>query len=72
MRIIDAKNTHPLADPVQHDAFELLPQGLPRLAFKIQRVNVLILFRWILGILNRAVGTLNEPLGMLLDVRMVG
>src|SRR5437660_3756899 len=38
----------------------------------MERIDILILFRRILRILHRPVGTPQEPLLMLLDVRMVG
>ena len=39
---------------------------------EIERIDVLIFLRRILGVLNRAVGPLAKPLGMLADVRMIG
>ena len=38
----------------------------------MERIDILILFRRVLGVLDRPVGTLQKPLLMFLDVRMVG
>src|SRR5690606_31594082 len=54
------------------DAFQLVPERLPVIGFKIERVDILILFGWVFGVLDTAVGSLAEPLGVFLDVGMVG
>ena len=39
---------------------------------EVERIDVLVFLRRVLGVLDAAVGALAEPLGMRLDVRMVG
>src|SRR5215831_16565808 len=72
MRIVDAKDTHPLPDPEQHD----VPQGLPK-SLIVRRVkvgidDVFVLFWWVFRILDRAVGSAPEPFRMLREPGMVG
>src|SRR5262249_31779441 len=72
MRIIDAEDPHALFDPKKEDALQFLPELSPIRSLKIQGINVLILFGWILRILNRAVRACAEPFPMLLHVGMIG
>ena len=44
----------------------------PVLAFEVERIDVLVLLRRVLGVLHRAVRPVPEPLRMLADIRMVG
>jgi hypothetical protein len=60
-----------VANPEVDDALQLFPQRAPVLGFKVERVDVLILFGRILGILHAAVGTVLEPERMGLDIGMV-
>src|SRR5271163_1872038 len=71
MGIVNAKNPHSLIDPVIENALQFLPQGAPLCALKIQRINILILLRWVLRILYGAVRTLAEPFRMLAHVGMI-
>ena len=71
MRIIDAKDAHTLLDPEIENALQFLPQRPPLRALEIQRIDILILLRRILGILYRAVRTLAEPFRMLAHVGMI-
>src|SRR6266567_6107781 len=45
---------------------------MPFRIFEIERIDIFILFRRILGVLNGAVRALPKPLPMLLDIRVVG
>ncbi len=72
VRIIHAKDAHAVLGPEQNDADHFIPKLLPVRAAEIQRINVLVFLRRILGVLDRAVGPFVEPLGMLGDVRMIG
>src|SRR5690606_37531597 len=69
--IIDAEYRHALADPEQEHPAQLVPQRLPRVRFEIEGIDVLILLRWILGVLDRAVRPSLEPLRVLANVRVV-
>ena len=71
VRIVHAKNAHTAFRPKQHDAFHLGPELAPVFASKVYRINVLILFRRVLRVFDRAVRPFVEPLGMFLDVRMI-
>ena len=57
--------------PEKHYTEQFVIQGFPFGALKIQRINVLILFRGIFGVFNGAVGPVPEPFGIFLDIRMV-
>ncbi len=72
MRVIDAEYFDPAGDPEVDDAFELGPQGAPVARLEIERIDVLVFLRRILGILHAAVGPMLEPLRMLRYVRVVG
>ena len=68
--IVDPEDGHALVDPEPQD-----PQGLVvdavGIVVEVDRVDVLILLRRVLGIGDRAVHTSREPLGVLLDPRMI-
>jgi len=61
-----------LFDPEVKDALQLGPHVLPVGRFEIERINVLVLLRRILGILNRAVRPIAKPIRMFLHIGMVG
>ena len=42
------------------------------IGFKLERIDVLILLGWILGILHGAIGAPPKPFGVLRHIRMVG
>ena len=70
--IVDAERLHAVPDPEQQHVTAGFPQSVLVVAPEVWRKDVLILFRWILGVLDRAVGADVKPLGVLLDPRMVG
>ena len=72
VRVVDAERRDAAADPEPDHLGQLLPQTRPVLALEVERVDVLVLLRWVLGVLDRAVGPVSEPLGMLGDPRVVG
>ena len=72
VRVVDAEDPHPVPDPELHDRRQLLPQLLPGLRLEIDRVDVLVLLRWVLRVLDGAVGPVLEPLGVRLHPRVVG
>ena len=61
MRIVDAKDTNSLLDPENEYAFQRIPQPLPVFTLKIERINILVLFRRILGIAKDLQGN-KEPI----------
>jgi hypothetical protein len=61
-----------LRDPVVEYRSDFAPQPAPVLVLEVERIDVFVFLRRILGELQRAVRTLPEPLGMSADVRMVG
>ena len=71
MRIIYPENAYSLRNPEFKDAFDFIPQRPPVVGLKVEGIDVLILFRRILGILHRAIGTPAEPVGVLPDVGMI-
>src|SRR5690606_11523526 len=62
VRVIDAKNLHPLFDPIEENRAKFLPQRFPIVRFKIERIDVLVFLRRILSILYGAIGTFTKPL----------
>ena len=72
VRVVHAERRHTVGDPEVDDAFHLVPERPRVLAIEVHRVDVLVLLGRILGVLDRSVRALEEPLGMLADVRMVG
>ncbi len=71
MRIIDPKDPHALLAPIDHNTFQLAPKLLPILALEIDRIDVLVFLRRILGVLDRTVRTSTKPFGMLFHIRMI-
>ena len=65
VRIVDPENSHAVLGPEEDDARHLVPELPPVFAAKIQRINVLIFFRRIFSVFDRAIGAFVEPLGML-------
>ena len=72
VRIIDPKDAHTVVRPKKDNALHLDPKRAPVFAAEIKRIYVLVLLWWILSVFDRAVGPLVEPVGMLLNVRMIG
>ena len=70
--VVDPEDRHAVADPVEEDVAELGPERLPVGALEVDGIDVLVLLGRVLGVLDRAVGPVPEPLGVLLDVGMVG
>ncbi len=75
VRVVDAEHPHALLDPVPQDVAARLPQrGAVGVALgpEVDRVDVLVLLRRVLGVADRAVGPVVEPLGVLAHPRVVG
>ena len=72
VRVIHAEDADAVVATEIHDAEQFVPQRLPVLALKIEGINVLILLRRILGVLDRAIRPMTKPLGMLADIGMIG
>ncbi len=70
--IVDAENGHALLDPEQDDREELVPQLAPVLGLEVEGEDVLVLLRRVLRVLDRAVGPVLEPFGVLVRVGVVG
>src|SRR5206468_5474702 len=69
--IVDAEDAYAVPHPEQDDVPKRLPEPLPVLAVEVDVVDVLVALRRVLGVLQRPVGPPVEPLGMLLQPRMV-
>ena len=63
--IVDAEDPHPLLDPEEEDALRLLPERLALPPQEVQGVDVLVPLRRVLGVLDRPVGPVVEPLRVL-------
>ena len=61
----------PCVDPEQADVTQRAPERSPVVAIEVERIDVLILLRRVLGVLDRAVGAVAEPIRMLADPRMI-
>ncbi len=72
VRVVDAEDLDAVPDPELEDRAQLVPQGLPVLGLEVERVDVLVFLRRVLGVLDRAVGALAEPGRVLADERVVG
>src|SRR5438105_13166036 len=72
VRVVDAEDGDAVPDPELEDALQLLPQPAPVAGLKVERVDVLVFFGRVLGILDGAIGPLLEPLRVLAHIRMVG
>src|SRR5262249_26972656 len=72
VRVVDTENTHPAIGPQAHHITQRGPQVLPVRGPEIEWENIFVLLGRILGVLNRPVGPVVEPLGMLLNPRVVG
>ena len=70
--VVDAEDGNALFDPIQKDGFELLPHAFPVFTFKVEGVDVLVLFGWVFGVLDGAVGAGFEPDLVIVDVGVVG
>src|SRR5579864_5731427 len=71
MGIVDAENPHPVTDPEKHHFLERLHQRAGRRRLEIERIYILVLLGWILGVFDRTVGPMAEPFGMLACPGMV-
>ena len=72
--VVDPEDADAVADPEVQDLLAGLPQG-PAVGGvgrpHVERVDVLVLLRGVLGVLDRAVGPVVEPLRVLLDPGVV-
>ena len=72
VRVVYPENLYSLPDPKQHDVAQLVPKTLPVLGLEVHIHDILVLFRGVLSVPDRAVRPELEPLGVLFYVRMVG
>src|SRR5687768_15389048 len=71
MRIVDAEYLDAAVDPEEHHVAQFLPQRSPLGRAEVDRIDVLVLLRWILGKLDAAIRPAREPERMLADVWVV-
>jgi len=71
MRVVDSEDANTATHPNSDDTFDLRIQTLG-IVLEVQRLDVLILLRWVLGIGDRAIVSDAEPLGMLVHPRVIG
>src|SRR6266566_2340146 len=71
LAISHSQNAHAFADPEQEHVFQCVPQILPLSALEVERIDVLVFFWRIFGVLHRAVGAPAEPFRVLLDPGMI-
>ena len=70
MRVVDPEDPDSMRHPEPDDPLDLGIQAL-RVIVEVERVDVLILLRWVLGVGDGAVGARREPLRVLGNPRMV-
>ena len=71
VRVVDAEDRHAVTDPELEHALQLVPERLPRRRLEVNRIDVLILLRRVLGVLDGAVRPVAEPFRMLAHVRVI-
>ena len=71
VRIVHAEDAHAAVDPELKDGAQLVPEGAPVGGLEVERDDVLVLFGGIFGVLDAAVGAVQEPVGMLCDPGVV-
>ena len=71
MGVIHPEDANALVNPEADDASQFLPELLPAVRFKVERIDILILLRWVFGILNASVRTVAEPLRVFLHVGVI-
>src|SRR2546428_3889724 len=69
--IVHAERAHAVADPEFENPLHLFPEWPGILALEVQRVDVLVLLRRVLRVLDGAIGPMEEPLRVLADPGMV-
>ena len=70
VRVVDPEDRDAVVDPDLHDAADLGVDAL-RVVVEVERIDVLVLLRRVLGVGDRAVRPGGEPLRVLGDPRMV-
>lgn len=70
VRVVDAEDGHTCVDPQVHDAFDLTLDAL-EVIVEVDRIDVAVLLRRVLGVGDRAVRLGAEPVRMLLHPRVV-
>ena len=71
VRVVDPEHGDAALDPADDDVEQGLPQPPPVLGLEVDVVDVLVALGRILGVLERPVGAAVEPLGVLLQPRVV-
>jgi len=71
VRIVDAEHANPARAPEHEHVAQRVPQPLPVRALEVERIDVLVLLRRVLGVLDRPVGPGLEPGRVLLDPRVI-
>ena len=72
MGIIDAEDAHSVLAPEEDDIAEFVPEFAPVRIVEIQRIDILVFLGRVFGILDRAIGPLEKPLGVRVHIGMVG
>ena len=70
--VVHAEDAHSAPDPELEDGAELVPEAAPVGRLEVERVDVLVLLGRVLRVLDGAVGTVQEPVGVFLYPRVVG
>src|SRR5439155_11788135 len=72
VRVVHPEDADALPDPVADDVSEREPELRPVGRLEVERVDVLVLLRRVLGVLDRAVRALAEPGRVLADEGVIG
>src|SRR5690606_15351873 len=71
VRVVDAEDRYPMADPEQDDVAQRVPEARDRLAVEMDVDDVFVFLRRVLGELDGAIRPPVKPFRMLLDPWMV-
>ena len=72
VRVVDAEDANAAVDPELEDAIERVPKAAPVGRLEVERIDVLVFFRRVFGVLDGAVRAVDEPVGMFLDPGVIG
>ena len=71
VRVVDTEDLHPVINPVSDNTQDLARQTF-EVVVEVQRIDVVVFLRRVLGVCDRAVDADTEPLRVFLHPRVIG